>query len=133
MPLEESEKLFLKRSFSMMLGLRGNVGNRVLHLRNADAEGSISFLPCKGVVFEKRVVDPFRRAALNELNCLRERNGGGQRKQSFPSDKSLGYFRASLRDEGNNTPRMLNSTPRVFRDILYMFRRHPFAFFASWR
>ncbi len=80
MPLQHPQELIIKRHLAMMLFLRIDVANRFLKLGNAGAESSISILPGERPP-RQMIVDPFRRAALNQLHSLGDRHGRRQRQQ----------------------------------------------------
>ena len=55
----------------MMFLLIANVSRRVIRLRNPYAEGAVTGLPGKVLMFGKRVVNPLGRTTLQQLHCFR--------------------------------------------------------------
>ena len=80
MPLQHPQELIIKAHLPMMLFLRIDVANRVLKLGNAGAESAIAILPGERPS-RQMIVDPFGRAALNQLNGLSNGYGCRQRQQ----------------------------------------------------
>jgi hypothetical protein len=73
---EERDELFLKCMTPMVLGLVFDVSLRVIGLRDADAEGAVAFLPSEVTTFRECIMNPFGRAAFDELHRL----GDGKRR-----------------------------------------------------
>ena len=82
MLLKDRFKLFFECFFPVVFGLVLDVGDRVVDAGHADAEGPISFLPFEPDVLRKRLVNPFRGVALDELHGLCDGQGRGQRQQN---------------------------------------------------
>src|SRR3954466_3705147 len=78
---EEGDELLLVGLDALMFRLIGDVTDRVIHLRDADAEGAVAFLPGEIAACRELVVDPFRRAAFDELDGLRNRHRRWQREE----------------------------------------------------
>ena len=55
-----------------------DVLNGLVQLRNADTEGAVFHLPSKESVLREGVMDPFGRAAFDELQRLGNRESRGQ-------------------------------------------------------
>ncbi len=65
----------------MMLLLVLNVRNRLRHVRDTDAERSISFLPSETTMRWKRLVNPLGGSAFDQLNGFGDGNCGRERQQ----------------------------------------------------
>jgi len=66
----------------MMRLLVFDVLDDLVQLRNANAEGAIFYLPFKQSVLWKSIMDPFRRAALDELQRLGNRESRRQSQEN---------------------------------------------------
>jgi len=73
----------LKRHFPMMWLLVLDVGDDRFELRNADAERTVFFLPCKQSLVGKIFVNPFRGTAFDELHGFGNRHRGGSREKNM--------------------------------------------------
>jgi hypothetical protein len=65
----------------VMLGLSMDVRDRGVSLRYADGKRPEPLLPRESAPFRERLVHPFRRARLQQLNSLRHRNRPRQGEQ----------------------------------------------------
>jgi hypothetical protein len=66
-----------------MFGLIVNVIGRPLNITDADGKRAVAFLPFKKTVFGKRLVNPFRRAAFDQLHRLCNGNRRRHRNQKM--------------------------------------------------
>ena len=76
----------------MVFGLTADVIGHRLELRDAHAKSAVFFLPGKEPLFGKGFVNPFRGTALDELECLRNGNSGGQGQQKV----NMVFYTANL-------------------------------------
>ena len=80
MLLQKRQELLLETPLAMMLGLRPDVRNRMVLLRNSDGECAVSFLPRE--IAGMFLVHPSRRRSLHELHGLRNGHDRGQGQQN---------------------------------------------------
>ncbi len=83
MLIEQNHKLLLEAHLAMVHLLVLNVMNGFVQQSDADTEGSIFHLPSKQSVLREGIMHPFGRPALDELQCLGDRNCGRQREQDM--------------------------------------------------
>jgi hypothetical protein len=81
MSLEERQKLLLKSHSSVVLLLALDVLNGLVQQRHTDRKGTVFDLPTKEAVLGEGVVNPFGRAAFEELQDLGNRESGRQRQE----------------------------------------------------
>jgi hypothetical protein len=82
MLLQERDEFFLETPLAVMLRLRLDVRNRGRHLRDADCEGAVSFLPRE--IFRMGFVHPAGRCAFDPLHRFRQRHIRRQRQENVP-------------------------------------------------
>lgn len=80
-PATRDQKFLLKRHLAMMRFLSLDVIHGFVQLRHAHTERAIFFLPRKKAMFGKGFMNPFCRAALDQLQRFGNRHGRRQRKQ----------------------------------------------------
>jgi hypothetical protein len=60
-----------------------DVFQHAIQKRHAHSKRAIFDLPCKELVFRECIMNLFRRAALDELECFGNGKGGGQGQQDM--------------------------------------------------
>jgi len=80
MLLQERNEFLFESPGPMVLTLIVDIRNGILNSRNRNAESAVAFLPRKMGESWKRIVNPFRRAALDQLQPFCNCDGGGKRK-----------------------------------------------------
>lgn len=69
--IEKGNELRLEITFRVMFALIIYVGNDLIFVADRYRKCPVPFLPFKLTMFRKRVVDPFRGSAFDQLHCLR--------------------------------------------------------------
>ena len=105
---EESDVFFLEGFRPVVFALVSNVIGDGVYVGFADGKSGVSILPCEHIHVGKRVVNPCRGSALDQLGDLRwsERGRGSKQKMDMivhPADLDRNHL-VFLRDSGHVGP-----------------------------